>query len=452
MTFPLESSSPVSSSPVDVAVIGAGLSGLVAARALRRAGLSVLILEAKDRPGGRVESVALPNGMTGDLGAQWIRDDHPRLSALAAEAGCALHATYAEGASATVRGGRARLRQGDPLPLGPIAGLDAWWALRRLDRRVRDAARPEGDAAALATRLTWTEAGRAHLDFVLRNDLCLPLDRVGAADLLDQLRAMGGVRAAEAGEGRIVTGGAGQIVGHLAAELEGALITGSPVHQVRQEPDAVRITHRGGKIRARRAIVALPPQLYGGLGLDPAPPVERATYWQSHQPGQVVKLLAAYETPWWRARGLSGTVLAPDAPLPFLCDAGPAEGPGLLVALATAGAAEALRRDARPRMPGGFSDWLSEALGQPVPPPVALRLKDWNADPYQRGGYASLPPLGPAPARPFAPLGRLHFAGTETATVWRSYMEGAAQAGERAAGEAAAALASESVALGCAAR
>ena len=430
-----------SPSAVDVVVVGGGLAGLTAARRLRTSGLSVLALEAKDRIGGRVESVRLPNGIVGDLGAQWIRPDQTFARDLASEARAALHETSHTGTKLAVLDGEARDVGADGLPMGPLSSLDAWRVTSKLERLSRlGGDLPERWRAATVDdflrSVTWSERGRRLMDFALRNDLCLPTDSVALHHLVQQLSTMGGARAAlQGGEGEIVTHGATSLVRHLAKGLPNAIMTDTPVAAIEQDIRSVRVHHRRGTVVAEHVVLAIPPQLYADIAFDPLPPDDKVAFWAGHMPGEVIKTLIAYDEPWWRDRGLSGTLIGPDEAFPFICDSGGSEGGGLLVGLSTAGAAAKLRRHPELRTPDGFKRWLSAVTGSDVPTPVAVVSRDWGGDPYQRGGYASLRPMGAWPDEPFAAFGRMHFAGTETASSWQSYMSGAVQSGERAAFE-----------------
>lgn len=159
--------------------------------------------------------------------------------------------------------------------------------------------------------------------------------------------------------------------------------------------------------------------------------------------GSVIKALLAYERPFWRAQGWSGEVISDEGPFGPVADATPPHSPhGVLVGFfdgghsrPLAGAPESVRRDAAVAS-------LQRYFGPQAANPIGYVERNWISEPWSLGGYAgitapgALTTCGPALR---APCGLIHWAGTETATRWMGYIDGAIQAGERAADEVAAA-------------
>jgi monoamine oxidase len=223
---------------------------------------------------------------------------------------------------------------------------------------------------------------------------------------------------------------------HLAGEVGGALVLNAAVSRVGQDTGAVTVTAGTGTYRAGCAVVAVAPQLYGRIGLlEGLPPAWRDAL-SGWRRGSVVKTILVFREPWWRRAGLSGAVSGPGGMFGAALDASRGDGAGILVLFSTGRGAEALGRvpDEAGRIAAALR-WLAQVHGRAVAEPVAARAVDWSADPFSLGGYASRRGIGGWSAAPdlFAPLGRLHFAGTETATRWRSFMEGAVRSGVRAA-------------------
>ena len=121
----------------DVVVVGAGLAGLVAARQLTAAGSSVVVLEARDRVGGRVLSHELGDGKVVELGGQWIGPTQDRLAALARELGVDTFQTHDEGSNVIEYRGRLRRYAGTVPRINPLVLLDVERAQRRLNRLAR---------------------------------------------------------------------------------------------------------------------------------------------------------------------------------------------------------------------------------------------------------------------------------------------------------------------------
>ena len=437
--------------PLDVVVVGAGLAGLSTARALVDRGLRVAVLEARDRPGGRVHSVAL-SGTTVDLGGQWVGPGQDRMYALAREAGVVLTPAHSEGETSYRLGGRLR-RGGHIPPLGPLALLDAYRVQRRMDRMADsvDPAQPWGtptaralDAESVETwlgRAAWTPKARAFWKTVVEAGACAGVPEVSALALAVQLRTMGGTGPLETAEREFFVGGVGRVVDWLADRLPDGVRTGLPVRRIEHDAAGVRV-HAGSDVwRAGAVVVATPPALAGRIAYDPPLPALRDGLTQRVGQGAVVKCLCVYDGPFWRADGLSGALLDAGGPITATLD-GTADGggPGVLVALATGPHARALGDEPPEDRRRVVLSALAQAFGPRAQRPLAYRDHDWTADEWSRGGYGALPApgvlgqFGPALA---APVGRIVWAGTETASAWRNYMEGAVESGERAASEAA---------------
>ena len=259
----------------------------------------------------------------------------------------------------------------------------------------------------------------------------------------------GGVHTAAAGRGGAqqdrVVGGAAAIATRMAEQLEHAIVTGAPVRRIEQDIRGVVLTSDAGRLHARRVIVAIPPALASRIAYTPALPALRDQLTQKLPAGSVIKCNVVYEEPFWRADGLSGQAIGDRAPITFTLDdtpssgpGVPASGPGVLVCFLEG--AEA-RRYAR-LCPGdrrlAVLASLRSYFGPRAAKPIAFVEQDWSAEEWTRGGYgAHLAPgtwtqFGPALREP---VGRIHWAGAETATTWCGSMDGAISSGERAAAE-----------------
>jgi monoamine oxidase len=238
-----------------------------------------------------------------------------------------------------------------------------------------------------------------------------------------------------------LAGGAQQVCERLAEGLGETVTLAAPVTAVRWTDDAVSVVAREREIFARRVVVALAPPLMDAIAFDPPPPAARQGLTQRTWMGAYTKAVAVYERAWWRDRGLSGLAYADDGPVQMVVDDSPPAGePGVLVGFSAGAPARDLARlDA-----AGRRDAMIAAIGSAVadeaPMPFAYRELAWADERWSRGAPIglmaprTLTELGPA-LRP--PVGPLHWAGTDTATEWPGYLDGAIQAGERAAEEVA---------------
>lgn len=441
---------PGGNKPWDVVVVGAGLSGLMAARLLRRAGLRVTVLEARDRVGGRVWSQPIEDGCWIDFGAQWIAPGQRRIQDLVKEFALATTESHTQGASVWMARGGAVPHHGS-FPAGWLAKLDQLLIVLRLERLMKqlaarssptDARRKALDSQTFAAWLeekAFTQAGREAVRLTVEEGVCASIQEVSCYEVIQQLASIGGLAALASAEQTFLRGGAQAIALRLAVEFGADLQLECPVKAIRHDANEVRITTSGGELRAERVILALPPQLLSEISLD-VDLSGRAQWCQSAiVKGRVVKTVIVYEQAWWRLNGLNGQVIAPNGPIEHLADASdPAGSPGILIAFATASRADQLATLEEGPRKTLILEHIRNALGEAPTPPIAFHSIDWMGDPLSQGGYASR--LGPGHAsgdQPCLadPIGRVHFAGTETASQWRSYMEGALQSGERAARE-----------------
>ncbi len=295
-------------------IVGAGLAGLSAAKSLAGRGLRVAVLEARDRPGGRVYSVPL-GGAAVDLGGQWVGPGQDRMYALAREAGVALTPTHRTGETSYRLDGRVR-RSGHVPPLGPLALLEAHRIQRRIDRLADtvDPALPWETLAARALdaesvetwlgRTAWTSGARGFWKSVLEAGACAGASEVSALALAVQLRTMGGTGPLETAEQEFFVGGAGRVVEWLGGNLPDGVRTGLPVHRIEHDATGVRVHAGSGVWRAAAVIVAMPPALSARVAYDPALPALRDGLTQRVGQGAVIKCLCVYDEPFWRADGL----------------------------------------------------------------------------------------------------------------------------------------------------
>ena len=434
---------------MDALVIGAGLSGLVAARDLVAAGKEVAVLEARDRVGGRTLNQPIGGDQVVEAGGQWVGPTQDRVNALIAELGLATHPTHGTGENVLEWNGSVRRYRGTIPRVSPAALADFAQAQLRLDqmaRRVpvdapwRAARAGQWDRTtfgAWLARNTATDGARELMRVVCEGVWATAAEDVSLLHFLFYVHSAGGLDMLMGTEGGAqqdrVVGGTQLISQRLAEQLGDVVRLGQPVRAIRWGEGFVE----ANGIRARRAVVALPPTMQLRIAFDPPLPARRDHLLQRMPAGAVIKCHALYDEPFWRADGLSGQGGSDVGPANLVFDNSPPGGsPGVIMAFLEGPQARDLGAWPAAERRRAVVDLLGRLFGSRALNPDAYYEQDWGAEEFTRGCYgAFLPPgtwtrLGDALRQPVGPL---HWAGAEHATRWSGYMDGAVRSGEAAA-------------------
>jgi monoamine oxidase len=443
----------------DVVVIGAGFAGLTAARTIAETERSALVLEARDRVGGRTESVTVA-GTVVDLGGAWAGPTQDHLYRLAEEMGVEHFPQWHRGAPVILHGGRAT----------PVTAETTGWDQEDLDAEAALVSAIDDLAATVPLEAPWNTPDAGRLDTItaaqwlsdhaattggrdivagtVRNVFATEPENLSLLHLAFYVAAGGGwqsvVGLEDGAQKHRFVGGTQEIAVRLARALGDTVRLGWPVRRIEHSDRAVTAIGDRGTVTAQRAIVAIPATLTGRIDYQPPLPGVRDQLTQRVPAGSTIKFHAVYDRPFWRDAGLNGIIQSTDAFCRITLDGTPPDGaPGVIVGfLEGAIALAAARLDSADRR-RRVLDTLAQAFGERAAAPLDYLERDWTAEPWTRGCYGShLPPgawtqFGPALR---APIGRLHWAGTETATRWMGYIDGAIESGVRAGTEAVEAL------------
>ncbi len=445
---------------VDVVVVGAGLSGLVAARKVKAAGHSVLVVESRNRVGGRLLNHRLHNGSVIEAGGAFVGPTQDHILRLADKLGVRTFKEYAEGQNVYMKGESRSLYTGT-VPPDPLILPDAGMLQFRLDQM----------ASEIAVDAPWSHPSAAEWDSIsfdtwIRQNTVNPDTRNLLLSYLQPAFGSDGANIsllfvawyiATAGNERNLgtfersagTEGGAQdsrfILGsqavprRLAKKLGRRVALNAPVRRIRQFSDHVVVSTDRGSVRAKRVIVACPPPTVLGIDWHPVLPRRRAALLRRMPMGALMKADAVYKKPFWRAKGLSGMGIADSGAVRVAFDNSPYDvSVGVLLAFVGGSTLEKYGAMPLARRRKAVLEGFARMFGEEALHPIEYTEHDWTHERWTRGGPVALPLPGATKAygntirRPFR---RVHWAGTETSTYWSGYMDGAVRAGERAARE-----------------
>ena len=452
----------------DVIVVGAGFAGLTAARQVVKAGKSVLVVEARDRVGGRVWNHDLPGGKISERGGTFVGPTQDRVLALMDAYGISKFDTYDPDGSKNVyynpQGQRYEWSDTGPTgtaPPDPLITPDLATVVTQLDNMSTtvpvDAPwqAPNAKSWDAQTLETWVRANVANPGFVdLSNLATRPIFGTESRELsllfvLFYIASSGNethpgtfernFNTREGAQMWRVGGGSQTIAFKIAAELPHQVFLNRPVRRIVQARTLVRVETDKGNVYGKRAIVAVPPTLAGRIDYEPLLPFERDQLTQRYGMGALTKVAAVYPKPFWRDKGFNGTGLDTNALVSATFDDSPDDG-SIGVIFGFVGGDKCRQYNTMPeadRKQAVLQEfakfWGADALNA-----TDFFETTWANEQWTRGCPVGIPAVGSLIAygdRLRAPVDRIHWAGTETSTYWNGYMDGAVRSGERAAAE-----------------
>lgn len=410
----------------DVVIVGAGFTGLSAALELKKAGIDFILLEARDRVGGRVESKQNGLGERIDSGGQFFCEDMPELMALVQVRGKTLVEAHIEGEFVAQ------------------PQMSGWQAERTFlaSMAIRDRMNmiaPDDPAIAGLTVAAWLDGQKDadEVKAVFRSMIeglwCQALEKMPLWHLIDNDRRITN----EVSELQyFVHETMHSLADDLASDLGNRLRLNTPVTLIEHGPEGVRLASATGAIEARTALIAVPPVMASKLAFTPPLPAALGRALGVWQSGDVIKVLVRYDRAFWRDKGLSGMVMWRDLPGLFACDVSKDDDHAALVVFIGGPLALRWRTLGDAALRAEVTARLRDALGDEASKMLDLSYRDWMDDRWSGGAYGDLimdVTATDAERTILAGAPPLYFAASELSPSFPGYVEGAIVAGRIAA-------------------
>lgn len=410
----------------DVVIVGAGFTGLSAALELKKASIDFILLEARDRVGGRVESRDNGLGERIDSGGQFFCEDMPELMALVRACAKTLVETHVDGDFIAQPSMSAR--EAERAYAGSMAIRD------RMNAIAPDAPEIAGlTVAAWLERQNDPDQAKAAFRSMIEGLWCLALEKVPLWHLIDNDRRITN----EVPELQYFLHETMQSVAEdLASDLGGRLRLNTPVTLIEHGPEGVRLASVTGAIEARTVLIAVPPVMASKLAFAPPLPAALGRALSVWESGAVIKVLVRYDNAFWRDKGLSGMVMWRDLPGLFACDVSKDDDHAALVVFIGGPLALRWREFGDAALRDEVTARLQDALGDHASKMLDLSYRDWTDDRWSGGAYSDLitdVTATDAERTILAGSPPLYFASSELSPSFPGYVEGAIIAGRIAA-------------------
>lgn len=441
----------------DVVIVGAGPSGLTAARELKKAGLSVAVLEARDRVGGRTWTDTVDGAML-EIGGQWVSPDQTALMGLLDELGLKMYSRYRDGESVYLAPDGTRTRYtGASFPVSETTAAEMDKLTAILD----------GLAAEIGPEEPWAHPKARELDTIsfhhwLRQnstdeEACNNIGLFIAGGMLTKpahafsaLQAV--LMAASAGSfsnltdedfilDKRVIGGMQQVSLLIAAELGDDVVLNSPVRTINWEPAGeghrVTVESERATVNARFVIMAVPPNLYSRVSFNPPLPRRQHQMHQHQSLGLVIKVHAVYSAPFWREDGLSGTGFGADALVQEVYDnTNHGDARGTLVGFISDEKADAVFELSAEDRKKKVLESIASFLGDKALDAEVYYESDWGSEEWTRGAYAASYDLGGLHRYgkdQHANVGPIYWSSSDLAAEGYQHVDGAVRMGQATA-------------------
>lgn len=439
----------------DAIIVGAGLSGLTAARVLARAGKKILVLEAMDRVGGRTWSQKLGNGAFIDIGGQWIGKGHSQMYQLVKEAGLKTFPTFNEGKSILRRNAVNKLFESKTPPLGLSTLLSMRRGIKKFDKATdqilleapwRSVNAHLLDRQSLGDWIDETVGNELAKTFFKRTaegELCRSTYEISMLQALSSAKSSGSFEeTGDIADGALkdrIEGGAQGVSQSLYLELKGSVRLNTPVSFVTQKNDYLFVGNENHSVTAKKVIITVPFAMAKRIRFFPELPQEKQALINAMEMGCVIKIHAIYEKPFWREQGLSGYSNTLDEEVELSVDNSVAGSEkGILTSLIHADRAKQLLALPDIERKERVLQAYANLFGHRALSPEFYHDYSFTNNPWIGGAYSGyfnngvFSKYGEFIAKPH---GNIHWAGTETSNLYKGFMEGAVLSGQRVAKE-----------------
>jgi monoamine oxidase len=426
----------------------------------------VIVLEARGRVGGRAWNHDLGNGVISERGATFVGPTQDRIMALAKEVGVGTFPTYDNGENLYVAGDT-RIRFSDTgitgtAPPDPLILPDLALLVTKLDQMSQSVpVRAPWSAASAGdwdgqTLWSWTtdqiavtQRFREVMPIATRPIFGAEPRELSLLFVLFYIASSGNEHTTGTFERNFYTrggaqqsrfvGGSQRVANLVAAALGRRLVLSSPVRKITQTRGGVLVESDRVTVKAKRAIVAIPPALAGRIDYEPILPFERDQLTPRYGQGTLTKVAAVYDKPFWRDQGLTGQAFSTTGPISATFDDSPPGGrPGVIFGFVGGDDARRYNAMTPASRRAAVINQLTGFFGSQARSPKAFFETTWSNERWSRGCPVGIPAVGALftyGSRLRQPVGAIHWAGTETSDYWNGYMDGAVRSGERAASE-----------------
>ena len=450
----------------DVIIVGAGFAGLTAAREIVQGGGEVIVLEARDRVGGRALNKKIGDGEISERGCTFVGPTQNHILELAHSLGVEKFPTFNKGDNVYIGNGGARTTYSDRGPTGSappdpailpdlaraVVALDEMSTEVPIDAPWNTAEAAEWDGQTFESWVHSTSHNGLWNQFVraaTRPIFGAEPRELSLLYVLFYIAASGNEENPGTFERNFNTrngaqmarfvGGTQLVCELMARKLGDRVRLRRPVRRINRGSHGVEVISDGHRLTAKRAIVAVPPTLAGRIRYEPTMPTSRDQLTQRMHQGTLLKVTCVYETPFWRDGGLNGSCVAVEGPISATFDDSPPDGkPGVLFGFIGGDQARAFLSRSKAERRQAALNSFARMFGEKARHPREYFESNWAREQWTRGCPVGI--AGPGVYLKYGsalrrPIGPIHWAGTETSTYWNGYMDGAVRSGERAAAE-----------------